>query len=166
MTPHQAPGSAKDYNRIRLFIGIISSAASVLLLMLILLSGIGRAPESLVVTLSPHPYVALLLFAATISITQAGITLPMQLSALPLLTLWLSLYALVTAPNGNIISRQHDRQADAYAVQQTENRPAFISALRKLAARNLADLEPHPLVEFLFCSYPSISKRIRTLESA
>jgi hypothetical protein len=164
VTPHQVPGSAKDYNRIRLFISIISSAASVRLLLQILLSEIGRALESLVVTLTPHPHVAPLFFPATISIARAGITLRTQLSAMPLLTL--SLYALATAPNGNIISGQHDRGADAHAVQQTGNRPASISALRELAAKNLAGPEPHPLMEFLFHSHPSIGKRIRTLESA
>jgi Zn-dependent protease with chaperone function len=30
---------------------------------------------------------------------------------------------------------------------------------------NIADPNPHPLVEFLFHSHPSISKRIRRVES-
>ena len=94
-----------------------------------------------------------------------GLASVVQLAALPLLALWLTLYGLVTAPIINIISRRQERQADSYAIQQTGNRPAFISALRKLASRNLADPEPHPLVEFLFYSHPSIGRRIRILES-
>ncbi len=92
----------------------------------------------------------------------SGIT---DLAALPLLALWLSVYGLVTTPIGNIISRKHERQADAFAVKKTDNKKAFISALKKLAALNLADAEPHPLIEFLFYSHPSIAKRIRTVES-
>jgi STE24 endopeptidase len=91
-----------------------------------------------------------------------GIT---DLAALPLLALWLSVYGLVTTPIGNILSRKHERQADSYAVEKTGNKKAFISALRKLAGMNLADVEPHPLIEFLFYSHPSITKRIRTVES-
>ena len=87
-----------------------------------------------------------------------------EIAAFPLLALWLSLFGLATSPLGSALSRHHERQADRYAVHQTRNAPAFISALRKLAALNLADPEPHPVVEFLFYSHPSISRRIRALE--
>jgi STE24 endopeptidase len=49
-------------------------------------------------------------------------------------------------------------------VRSTGNRGAFESALKKLATMNLADPEPHPVVEFLFYSHPPIAKRIRALE--
>lgn len=88
-----------------------------------------------------------------------------DLGALPLLALWLSLFGLVTGPLGNMLSRLHERQADAYAVAQTGNAPAFVSALRKLGERNLADPSPHPAVEFLFHSHPSIARRIRAVEA-
>jgi STE24 endopeptidase len=42
---------------------------------------------------------------------------------------------------------------------------AFVSALRKLAETNLADPEPHPVVEFLFYSHPSISRRLQHIEA-
>ena len=45
------------------------------------------------------------------------------------------------------------------------NRAAFIAALRKLSAMNLADPDPHPIVEFLFYSHPPIAKRIQAAES-
>jgi STE24 endopeptidase len=87
-----------------------------------------------------------------------------DIAALPLLAVWLSLIGLVGGPLGNIISRRHEHQADAYAVRTTGNKAAFLSALRKLSTMNLADPEPHPLVEFLFYSHPSIGKRLRSVE--
>jgi STE24 endopeptidase len=87
-----------------------------------------------------------------------------QLAALPLLSLWLGAYSLVAGPLSNMLSRSHERAADRYAVSMSGNKEAFTNALRKLAAINLADTSPHPLVEFLFHSHPSIEKRIRAVE--
>ena len=88
-----------------------------------------------------------------------------DLEALPLLAIWLGLFGLVTSPISNIISRRHERQADEYAVKVTHNGAAFAAALRRLANTNLADPEPHPLVEFMFYRHPSIAKRIQLAES-
>jgi STE24 endopeptidase len=88
-----------------------------------------------------------------------------EIAALPLLALWLTLFGLVTSPLGNMLSRRHERQADVYAVTSTGNARAFVSALNKLAATNLADPSPHPLVEFLFYSHPSIGRRVHAVES-
>ena len=98
------------------------------------------------------------------SVRASGFSAPTELAALPFLAFWLSLFGLVTAPLGNLFSRRHERQADAFAVAKTGNKAAFISALRKLAAMNLADPEPHPLVEYLFHSHPSIGRRIKAVE--
>lgn len=98
------------------------------------------------------------------SVSVFGFSSIMEIAALPLLALWLTVFGLVTAPLGNMLSRRHERQADAYAVQSTGKARAFVSALKKLAAMNLADPDPHPLVEFLFYSHPSIGKRIKTVE--
>jgi STE24 endopeptidase len=99
------------------------------------------------------------------SLALFGFTGLTDLAALPLLAVWLSLYGLVTGPIGNALSRRHERQADAFAVTSTSNPGAFVSALKRLAEQNIADPDPHPLVEFLFYSHPSISKRIRFVES-
>ncbi len=98
------------------------------------------------------------------SLLWFGFTSIDQLAALPLLSLWLGAYSLVTGPLSNMLSRSHERAADRYAVTVSGNREAFTNALRKLAAINLADTSPHPLVEFLFYSHPSIEKRIRAVE--
>jgi STE24 endopeptidase len=100
------------------------------------------------------------------SLVRTGFAGPTDIAALPLLAIWLSLFALVTMPLGNMLSRRHEREADAFAVRITGNAAAFASALRKLSARNLADQAPHPLVEFLFYSHPSIGRRLQALEGA
>jgi len=83
-----------------------------------------------------------------------------QLEALPLLAVVLAVYGLVTTPVQNAISRHYERQADIFAVKLSGKADAFVSALEKLAEINLADREPHPVVEFLFYSHPSIAKRL------
>lgn len=86
------------------------------------------------------------------------------IAALPLLGLWLGLYSLVTTPPGNVVSRAFEREADRYAIRTTGKKESFINALQKLARVNLADPSPHPLIEFLFHSHPSIEKRIQAVE--
>jgi STE24 endopeptidase len=102
--------------------------------------------------------------AYSASLSWFGFTSISQIAALPLLTVWLSIYSLFTAPLGNILSRKHEFEADQYAVEKTKNKPAFVSTMNKLAEMNLADRTPHPLVEFLFYSHPSIEKRISAAE--
>jgi len=85
---------------------------------------------------------------------------PADLAALPMLSLILAFIAFVTTPLRNILSRRHERQADRYALANSTMPEAFITAMEKLSEMNLADKEPHPLVEFLFHSHPSISSRI------
>ncbi len=108
-------------------------------------------------------YLASQLYAA--SLQWLGYSAITEIAALPLLALWLSVFGLVTSPLGNMLSRHHERQADRYAARSAGSAQAFVSALRKLATTNLADPEPHPLIEFLFYSHPSIAKRIRMVEA-
>jgi STE24 endopeptidase len=89
-----------------------------------------------------------------------------QLAALPMLALWLGVYSLLTSPLSNVLSRKYEFEADRYALDRTGNASAFMSTMRKLAEMNLADTAPHPVIEFLFYSHPSIEKRIRAAEKA
>ncbi len=97
------------------------------------------------------------------SLTWFGFTSIEQIAALPLLAVWLGIYSMITGPLTNIVSRSHERAADRFAIRLTGNAEAFGHALQKLAAINLADVSPHPVVEFLFHSHPSIEKRIHAL---
>lgn len=79
---------------------------------------------------------------------------------LPLLALGLTLFALAASPLTNAWSRRAEYRADWFALEMTRDAGAFESAMRKLAGQNLADMDPHPVVEFLFLEHPALSKRI------
>jgi STE24 endopeptidase len=99
------------------------------------------------------------------SLTFFNFTGISEIAALPLLFLYLSLYGLITTPISNILSRKFEWEADTYALEVTRNREAFISAMEKLAAQNLADKTPNKVIEFLFHSHPSLEKRIQFAKS-
>ena len=101
-----------------------------------------------------------------ISLSWFGFFAIDQLAALPLLVLWLGVYSVVTSPLSNVLSRKYEFEADRYALEKTGNVSAFVSTMRKLADMNLADVAPHPIIEFLFYSHPSIEKRIHAAENA
>jgi STE24 endopeptidase len=88
-----------------------------------------------------------------------------EIAALPLMALLLSLYGLITTPISNFLSRKYEWQADTFALDTSLNREAFISSMEKLAEHNLADKTPNKIIEFLFHSHPSLSKRIEFAKS-
>ncbi|MGA2982862.1 MAG: M48 family metallopeptidase [Terriglobia bacterium] len=79
---------------------------------------------------------------------------------LPLLALVTTGLSLVLLPAVNAYSRAMERQADTYALRAIPSRAPFISSMEKLAELNLAELQTHPWIEFIFHSHPSIQKRI------
>jgi STE24 endopeptidase len=82
------------------------------------------------------------------------------ISALPILFLFLSIFAIITSPIANIQSRKYEWQADEFALQMSTDKNSFASALEKLSEQNLADKQPNKIIEFLFHSHPSLQKRI------
>lgn len=66
---------------------------------------------------------------------------------------------------GNLSSRKHEFEADAYAAEIQETPEHLIKALKKLAADNLSNLTPHPLPVFLDYSHPPMLTRIKALRS-
>jgi STE24 endopeptidase len=87
-----------------------------------------------------------------------------DIAAFPLLALCLFVFGLVAMPLNNAFSRSREWKADATALELTANRDAFIRAMRKLAEQNLADLSPHPFIEFLLHDHPSLARRIAWAE--
>jgi STE24 endopeptidase len=87
-----------------------------------------------------------------------------DIAALPLFSIVIGLYSLVTMPLTNGFSRWRERRADQYALEATQKPDAFASAFTRLANQNLADVDPEPWVEYLLHSHPALGKRIRMAE--
>ena len=82
-------------------------------------------------------------------------------ATLPFFFLLAGIFSLVVMPISNGYSRLIEYQADDYALQSTRKVEQFKSAMTRLANQNLSEIEPSPIVEFLFYSHPSISKRLK-----
>ncbi|HZU39158.1 MAG TPA: M48 family metallopeptidase [Gemmataceae bacterium] len=81
-------------------------------------------------------------------------------AALPLLMIVLAAFGLILSPAQNALSRFFERQCDRYALQRTRMPDVYRSAFRKLALVNKADMDPHPLVVWLFDDHPPIRERL------
>jgi STE24 endopeptidase len=88
-----------------------------------------------------------------------------DVAGLPVLLLAAGAVSLFLMPIANAISRHHEFRADRYALELTGNVPAFMSAMRKLGAQNLAEDNPSRLVEILFHTHPPIARRLTAAES-
>lgn len=62
------------------------------------------------------------------------------------------------------VSRRNEYAADAFAVQTTKDPEAMKSALKKLAAHNLANLSPHWFYVVLNYSHPPIMDRLAAID--
>jgi STE24 endopeptidase len=91
---------------------------------------------------------------------QFGITAKWDPAALPILVLAGAAVSLALMPLANAVSRAHERRADRYALEMTNNAPAFMAAMRRLGAQNLAEEDPSRLVQVLFYTHPPITARI------
>ncbi|MBW2708016.1 MAG: M48 family metallopeptidase [Deltaproteobacteria bacterium] len=65
---------------------------------------------------------------------------------------------------GNMLSRHHEYEADAWAVRTYQRPQSMIAALKKLSVDNLSNLTPHPLKVFLSYSHPPVLDRIRAIQ--
>ncbi len=64
----------------------------------------------------------------------------------------------------NAFFRKHEREADSYAAQTVDNPEDMVSALKKLAVKNLSNLKPHPFYVFLHYSHPPLLQRIALIK--
>ena len=92
--------------------------------------------------------------------TSFGLHGKSDVAAMPLLVLTAGAVSLALLPLFNAFSRSHERRADRYALEMTRNVPAFVSAMKRLAAQNLAEDQPSRLVEVLFYTHPPIGARV------
>jgi STE24 endopeptidase len=64
-----------------------------------------------------------------------------------------------------VISRKHEFQADAFAVNTTSTADHLISGLKKMSRDNLSNLTPHPFYVFLNYSHPPVLQRIKAMRN-
>ena len=83
-----------------------------------------------------------------------------DVAGLPLLVLAGGAVSLLLLPIVNALSRAHERRADRFALELTRNPSAFIAAMKRLAAQNLAEERPSTIVRLLFSTHPPTSSRI------
>jgi STE24 endopeptidase len=89
-----------------------------------------------------------------------GLTGKSDVAGLPLLVLTGGAVSIGLLPLTNAVSRAHERRADQYALNLTGNVDAFASAMKRLAAQNLAEERPSRWVELVFYSHPPIADRL------
>jgi STE24 endopeptidase len=90
-----------------------------------------------------------------VSIPSNGMALVLFFTALPAFTFFLQ-------PLGSLLSRKHEFEADAYAVQQTRS-DDLVAALVKLYQDNASTLTPDPLYSAIYDSHPPAAIRIAHL---
>lgn len=92
--------------------------------------------------------------------TGLGIGPAYAIATVPLLLIIVGVFGVIVVPLENYYSRMLEAQCDMYALEKTRNPDAFIGAMTKLAANNLADKDPSGIIEYLFYRHPPIAKRI------
>jgi STE24 endopeptidase len=107
---------------------------------------------------------AVSLLAADVTIRTIGRTFgidgPADLASLPLIAICSGLVSLLLKPIGNAWSRHNERRADRFALSLTRRPDAFISAMRRLGAQNLAEERPSSAAFWFFHTHPTIEERI------
>lgn len=81
-------------------------------------------------------------------------------TALPFILLFATLLSLLSSPVASGISRYFERQADWASLVLTHAPHTFLEVERKLALRNLSDIDPPPFLEWAFHSHPSTRHRM------
>src|SRR5205823_14782716 len=71
-----------------------------------------------------------------------------------------------TSPFIHICSRRFEYEADSFARATMGEAQSLIQALRKLSAKNLSNLTPHPLYSGFYYSHPTLLERERALRTA
>ena len=84
-----------------------------------------------------------------------------DIASLPLVLVFVSVIFFVFQPVTNGFSRMLERQADAYGMEVSGvSGETAATAFDKLAVLNLADPDPHPVIEFWFYNHPALKKRM------
>jgi len=98
-------------------------------------------------------------------VAPLGLTGAADPAGLPVLLLAAGAVSLVMVPAAHAMSRSYERNADRFALELTRNPNAFISAMRRLGAQNLAEENPSKITQWLFYSHPPMRERIAAAQA-
>jgi STE24 endopeptidase len=86
-------------------------------------------------------------------------------ASVPRILLLGAVLELLALPPSNWLSRRFEREADAFSLELTGDREAFVRAHRSLALENLADLDPPSLAYLLLFTHPTPVERLRQADA-
>jgi STE24 endopeptidase len=89
-----------------------------------------------------------------------GLVDPSDVAGLPLLCIAGAGVSILAAPALNAWSRRNERRADRFALRVARRPEAFVTAMRRLAAQNLAEERPSRLAVWFFHRHPPVHERI------
>ena len=113
----------------------------------------------------------LILFILSIFINKPELSQALGLQTdVPVFHLGLIAFSLLYSPISmitgifmNMLSRKNEFEADNYAKENVGTGEHLVSALRKLSANNLSNLNPHKWYVFFHYSHPPVLERVRNL---
>lgn len=108
---------------------------------------------------------AALLSAGFLAAHALGMAGAVELAALPRIALAAGAVFLAATPLRHAMSRRQERNADAFALQLTGGVEEFRTAIRRLAARHLAEERPSRWARWFFHRHPSVSERLAFAEA-
>ncbi len=73
-------------------------------------------------------------------------------------------FTFFLGPIGNIRSRKHEYEADAYACQAVSSNESLQKALLMLSRENLSNLTPHRLFSAFYYSHPALAERLEAMK--
>jgi STE24 endopeptidase len=76
-----------------------------------------------------------------------------------------SIVAFPLTPLSSYLSRRHEKEADRFACEITENPESMATSLIKLSKDNLSNLHPHPLYAAFYYSHPPVVGRVREIRN-
>ncbi|MFJ9839685.1 M48 family metalloprotease [Kitasatospora sp. NPDC101155] len=80
--------------------------------------------------------------------------------ALPLLAALAALIGALSGPAQCAVSRRIEARADRHALELTGDAEQFVAMQRRLALANVSDVDPPRVLELLFATHPSTTRRI------
>ncbi len=92
-----------------------------------------------------------------------GFQEPIVYVGLFLIGAFISLLGYFAQPLESAVSRKFEREADDFTLGLMKTAEPMCEALKRLAADNLANLNPHPLYAWFYYSHPPLVERIERL---